>query len=131
MRAFSVFGALVRTSHTDDTGHTDETGNIDRTCPIRRAAMQTNLARLAGVAGLMISTSAWSSGPLVFPGDQNLVPLIVGGAFALPALAALAYVMLARIGRRLGPMLSAGLLAFAALALVGYLQPGLIPLRGS
>ena len=91
-----------------------------------------------GAAGLwVLSLSSTSAGavPLAFPAEQHLIPLAVGGAFAMPALAALGYVTLCRIGRRLGPVagvvLGVSLLAVVALAIAAYLQPGLIPFRGS
>ena len=97
-----------------------------------RAAWAAGLASL-GLSGL--GATCAGAAPLAFPAEQHLIPLVVGGAFAMPALAALGYVTICRIGRRLGPVASGALgisvLAVVTLAIVGYLQPGLIPFRGS
>ena len=90
--------------------------------------------------GLGIAVAATASAEamqLAFPANQSLVPLVVGGAFVTPALMALAFVMLGRLGRRLrnrrglGTVAGFAFLAVAALAIVGYLQPGLLSFRGS
>ena len=90
----------------------------------------------AAIAGAIAASvygapNANAAVPLAFPTEQSLLPLVVGGAFVLPAVLALAYAILCRIGRRLGPIITVCMLAFAALAIAGLLQPGLIPLRGS
>ena len=83
---------------------------------------------LAGLLGIGASNAA--AVPLSFPAEQHLIPVVVGAAFVMPALAALAYATLGRIGRRLGPI-GVALLAGAALAIAGFMQPSLIPFRGS
>lgn len=85
----------------------------------------------AVLAAALSVASANAAVPLAFPAEQSLIPLAVGGAFVFPAVLALAYALLCRIGRRLGPIGSVCMLAVAALALAGLLQAGLIPLRGS
>ena len=84
------------------------------------------------VAGLLgIGASNAAAVPLSFPAEQHLIPVVVGAAFVMPALAALAYATLGRLGRRLGPIAGVALLAGAALAIAGFMQPSLIPFRGS
>ena len=105
--------------------------------PVNRAASVAFAAGF-GIAGL--STAAGAI-PTAFPANQTLLPLVVGGAFVLPALAALAYAMLCRLVHRtrngrlftkagVAPIGGLALLTVAALIIAGYLQPGLIPFRG-
>ncbi len=104
---------------------------------VDRAAV-TAFAAGFGIAG--IATAAGAS-PTAFPANQNLLPLVVGGAFVLPALAALAYATLGQFARRwrsgqygtirgIAHLTGIAVVAVAALAIAGYLQPGLIPFRG-
>jgi hypothetical protein len=77
-----------------------------------------------GAAALVISTLGLATAE-AFPADQAMVPVAVGAAFALPAVAALIYYSMARIIRLLG-----GFASFAAVALIGVwiietLSPGM------
>lgn len=90
-------------------------------------------AGVAGVAGasvLAIIPAAEAAG-LSFPTEQALVPVAVGAAFALPALVALAFFMLSRMGRVIGPIVGISTVALVVIAVAGYLHPGLLPVPGS
>ena len=89
------------------------------------------VAGLLGTGLLGTGASNAAAVPLSFPAEQHLIPVVVGAAFVMPALAALAYATLGRLGRRLGPIAGVALLAGAALAIAGFMQPSLIPFRGS
>ena len=91
----------------------------------------------AAIGGVMVADlvtlgpgSATAAVPMAFPAEQSWIPLVVGGAFVFPAVLALSWALLCRIGRRLGPVASVCMLALAMLAIAGFLQPGFVPLRG-
>jgi hypothetical protein len=67
-----------------------------------------------------------AAAPLLLPMDQAFVPIAVAAAFILPALIALVFAGLSGALRRLGPAAGVGMLVIVALALLGYLNPGLI-----
>lgn len=82
---------------------------------------------LAGAGPVLLALGVASSAsavPLAFPADQSMVPVAVGAAFALPALLAGGYALVARIGRALGPVAGALVLAVMGAALAVYLNPG-------
>lgn len=94
--------------------------------------MHAGCAGLGAVASIvLLGSNVASAGSLGFPTEQALVPVAVGAAFALPALMALAYTLLCRLGRALGPLVGVSVLALATVAVVGYWQPGLLPLPWS
>lgn len=89
-------------------------------------AGRSALGRLAAIAVAGLPAAAGAA-PLTPPIEQVLIPVAVGAAFALPALLALAYAVLWRFVRRVGPVGGVCALAVAVLAVVGLLQPGVIP----
>jgi len=60
-----------------------------------------------------------------FPADQAVVPMAVGAAFALPAVAALAYYSIAGVVRLIGRLASLAAFVLVAVGTVEYLSPGL------
>ena len=85
-----------------------------------------------GVFGMVLCTAETArAGVPGFPAEQALVPVMVGAAFALPALVALVWSTAGRIWNRLGPGLAIGLLVLVALAAIAILQPSLLPRPGS
>ncbi len=88
-------------------------------------------AVLAAGSLSVLAPGAFAASPSFFPTSQPMVPFVVAGAFALPAVVASLFVALSRLGRVKGPLLGLGLIALAIAAAVGYAQPELIgSLRG-
>ncbi len=95
--------------------------------PARGNHARDGLAVAGSVLGLGWSLSGSAAAvPLLLPMEQAFVPIAVAAAFVLPALIAVAFAGLAAMFRRVNPVLGLGVLAIAALAVVGYLNPGLI-----
>ncbi len=84
----------------------------------------------ASAFALALTVVEAQASPLSFPADGPFVPLVIGAAFALPAIIAYAYAVLhaalGRRGRMVGPIAAAGLLGGVALAATAYLQPGML-----
>jgi hypothetical protein len=87
-------------------------------------------ALAGGLLASLAATGAAAAAPLMFPAEQTMVPLAVAAAFALPALIAAVFALLRRTARALGPVIGIGVLAAAALAVAGYLNPGLLAALG-
>lgn len=94
-----------------------------RSLELKGAAIARAIKPMSASLG---ATRASAAVPLAFPAEQNLIPSVVGGAFVLPAVLAVAYAMLCRIGREFGSVIGVCMLAVVVKAIAGLLQPGLL-----
>lgn len=74
------------------------------------------------VSGSLVSPALAS--PSMFPTNRTLVPFVVAGAFVLPALVALLFGRLARLGRIAGPAVGISVIALLFVAAAGLAQYG-------
>ncbi len=86
----------------------------------QRALVLSLLSATIGTA-----TQASAAVPLSFPADPKLVPFAVGAAFALPAIIALLFSLLMRLGRRIGALGGIAVIVLVGLAVSSYLPSGL------
>lgn len=94
-------------------------------CGQVRARAVAGVLCMAMLAGTITAGPALAV-PLIFPTDQALIPLVVAGAFALPAVLAAFVAWLRRIVAEWRLAVGVGVLAVMALAIVGMLNPQVV-----
>lgn len=92
---------------------------------IRAAGRAGRRSLAAGCFAILAATPAVAV-PLVFPTSRAIVPVVVVGAFILPALLALLWFVLAQPGRLRSAFVAMCVLAITAIAAIAWQRPAVL-----
>lgn len=94
-------------------------------------ALSSNTKPVAVALVLVVAAASPAlASPSLFPASRTIIPVLVAGAFVLPALIALLFGRLSRLGRIAGPIAGVSVIAGLAAAAFGLAQYGPYSLVG-